>query len=222
MPEIGEGQGPGWGTPPPDYPPADYPPAGPPPGYPPHGYPPPYGSGFYVGQGPYPPPPGPWPSGAPWMAHPLPLAGYGVRLAGWLIDWIVLIVVDVPLLLVTHSIHRTHEVVINNGAAGTQTNFHTSPGGLALGAIISIAYGTLLCGSRRGQTLGMMLVGTRVIDEHTGGPIGMARGAGRAAFEYLMAVLLFIPWIIDMLFPLWDAKKQTLHDKVTRAVVVAT
>jgi uncharacterized RDD family membrane protein YckC len=66
----------------------------------------------------------------------------------------------------------------------------------------------------------MMLVGIRAIDQQQGGAIGFARALGRAAFEYLMAILLFVPWIIDMLFPLWDPSNQTLHDKVTRTVVI--
>ncbi len=35
-------------------------------------------------------------------------------------------------------------------------------------------------------------------------------------------ILLFVPWVIDMLFPAWDAKRQTLHDKVSRTVVLKT
>jgi len=30
------------------------------------------------------------------------------------------------------------------------------------------------------------------------------------------------PWIIDMLFPLWDAQEQTLHDKVAGTIVIST
>ena len=33
-------------------------------------------------------------------------------------------------------------------------------------------------------------------------------------------VLLFIPWVIDMLFPLWDPMRQCLHDKVSRTIVI--
>jgi len=32
--------------------------------------------------------------------------------------------------------------------------------------------------------------------------------------------LFFIPWVIDMLFPIWDSRNQTLHDKVSNTVVV--
>ena len=36
----------------------------------------------------------------------------------------------------------------------------------------------------------------------------------------LLAVLFVIPWIIDMLWPLWDDRNQTLHDKVVGTVVL--
>ncbi|HEY5244033.1 MAG TPA: RDD family protein, partial [Acidimicrobiales bacterium] len=79
-----------------------------------------------------------------------------------------------------------------------------------------------MCGSARGQTVGVMAVSARAVDERTGGPIGFGRALGRALFEWLMVIVIFIPWIIDMLFPAWDQRRQTLHDKVTRTVVVKT
>jgi uncharacterized RDD family membrane protein YckC len=66
----------------------------------------------------------------------------------------------------------------------------------------------------------MMIVGVRVVDENDGSAIGFGRALGRAAFEYLLVIVLFVPWIIDMLFPIWDPKNQTLHDKVSKAVVI--
>jgi uncharacterized RDD family membrane protein YckC len=68
----------------------------------------------------------------------------------------------------------------------------------------------------------MMAVSVRAVDEGTGGPIGFWRGLGRAAFEWLLWVVFFVPWVVDMLFPLWDVRHQTLHDKVSRTVVVKT
>jgi uncharacterized RDD family membrane protein YckC len=148
------------------------------------------------------------------------LAGYGSRLGAWLIDWLILGIVVLPILVVTHSIHHTHSTVIVNGLVSQQSGYHVSFPGAALQVVITLAYGSLLCGSKGGQTLGMMLVGTRAVDIANCGPIGFPRALGRAAFEYLMAFLLFVPWIIDMLFPIWDPQNQTLHDKVSRTVVV--
>jgi uncharacterized RDD family membrane protein YckC len=174
-------------------------------------------------------PPSPYPGGSPYFQPPMapgygagppPLASYGARLGGWLIDWVLLGIVAAPFLIVTHSIHRTHNVLLSNGSISHQSGFSVGPAGIAIQALIVLAYGALLCGSTRGQTVGMMIVRVRAIDEARGGPIGYSRALGRAAFEYLMAVLIFIPWIVDMLFPLWDPSNQTLHDKVTRTVVV--
>jgi uncharacterized RDD family membrane protein YckC len=152
---------------------------------------------------------------------PKPLASFGVRLGGWLIDWVLIGIVTIPFLALTHSFHTTHSVVVTNGTfVSHQTGFSIGPGGIAIQALIVIGYGAIMCGAKRGQTVGMMLVGIRAIDQQQGGAIGFARALGRAAFEYLMAILLFVPWIIDMLFPLWDPSNQTLHDKVTRTVVI--
>jgi uncharacterized RDD family membrane protein YckC len=65
-----------------------------------------------------------------------------------------------------------------------------------------------------------MAVGVRAVDVATGQPIGYGRAFARALLEYVLAVALFLPWVLDMLFPLWDPKKQTLHDKAVRSVVV--
>jgi len=94
-----------------------------------------------------------------------------------------------------------------------------SPAGFFVEVAIALFYG-VLCGSSRGQTLGMMAVGVRAVDARAGGPIGISRGIGRAVIEYVLAAVLFVPWVIDMLFPLWDPNNQTLHDKATATVVI--
>jgi len=166
------------------------------------GAPPPYAAATYGAMGPV------GPGGAP-------LASYGLRLGGWLIDAVLLWVVAVLILWPLHAVHRTHD----NGTTHGMT-IHTGASGIFIPAIIVILYGMLFCGSNRGQTLGMMIVKVRVVDANGGGSIGMGRALGRAAFEYVMAAIIFIPWIVDMLFPLWDQRRQTLHDKVTNSVVV--
>jgi uncharacterized RDD family membrane protein YckC len=146
------------------------------------------------------------------------LANYGERLGGWIIDWIILLAVSVPISLLTHSFHYSH--VVNNLNGSYETNFHWGMPGALLSPLIVVVYGTLMCGSARGQTVGMMVAKTRAVKLSTGGPIGYGAALGRALFEELMAALLFFPWVLDILFPLWDAKKQTLHDKVSGTIVV--
>ncbi len=145
------------------------------------------------------------------------LADYGARLGGWLIDFAILAVVGLVVIVPLHQIHVEHLVV-----RGVQTvRYRPRPIGVLINAVTVIVYGGLLCGSPRGQTIGMMVTRVRVVGADSGAPIGYPRGFARAAFEYLTVVALILPWVIDMLFPLWDPLKQTLHDKVVKSVVLS-
>ena len=209
------GSSPGTAPPLPGQPPYGQPPpywqAPPPPGTPPYGQPPPYGQAPPYGQ---PPPygqaPYPGPYGEYGATGAPPLAGYWPRAGGWLIDGVILFVVNLVL-----SLPFRHHARIGTH----QSAFALGPASI-IGVILFIAYGAILCGLPRGQTLGMMAVRVRAIDARTGGPIGFGRALGRAAFAYLMFALLVIPGIVDLLFPAWDRLHQTLHDKVTSTVVV--
>jgi uncharacterized RDD family membrane protein YckC len=172
---------------------------------PPPAGPPPFASSY--------PPPATVPAGPA-------LAEYGPRLGGWLIDWLILIVINGIICALTHSIHYTHGVVYNNGFSSDNVNFSIGMPGVLLSPLVVIAYGTLMCGGGRGQTIGMRATGIKAVKLTTGGPIGYGVALGRALFEELMAVLLLVPWIVDQLFPLWDPKNQTLHDKVSGTIVV--
>jgi uncharacterized RDD family membrane protein YckC len=205
-------QGPPQGAPSPWQVPATPPPGG---GFPSAPPPPPYGG--FAGSGAPPPYAAAGYQGAMGPVGPngAPLAGYGLRLGGWIIDAVLLWVVLALILWPLHAYRRVHET----GNAHGMT-LHANGVGILIPAVAVILYGMFLCGSARGQTIGMMIVRVRVVDANSGGPIGMARALGRGAFEYLMAAIVFIPWVVDMLFPLWDQRRQTLHDKVTNSVVV--
>ncbi len=207
------------------YPPESHPTFQPPPPPPPPTPPPSPPSPFSAPPSPFsaPPGPGPYPVGSapyPYAASPPslspPLADYGQRLAGWLIDWVILLVVSVPISIITHSYHYSHLAT----STTNNTNFRVGLPGALLSPLIVIAYGTFMCGSTRGQTLGMMIMGTKAVKLSSGAPIGYGPALGRAAFEMLLAFLLFVPWVIDMLFPLWDRMNQTLHDKVSGTIVL--
>ncbi len=141
------------------------------------------------------------------------LANYGQRLGGWLLDWLILLVASLMVSALTHSLHTYH--------SSTSAGFFIGMPGALLAPILVVVYGTLMCGSRRGQTLGMMVAGTRAVKASTGEPIGYPAALGRAVSEWLFFVLLFLPWVIDVLFPTWDPRRQTLHDKVSGTVVIS-
>jgi uncharacterized RDD family membrane protein YckC len=92
--------------------------------------------------------------------------------------------------------------------------------------VLYVVYGTVLCGSKRGQTVGMMAVGLRAVRDGSFEVLGYGRALVRAVVEGVLRlieflfILLGVIWLLDMLFPLWDAKRQTLHDKVAGSVVV--
>jgi uncharacterized RDD family membrane protein YckC len=86
----------------------------------------------------------------------------------------------------------------------------------------------VLCGGPRGQTVGMMAAGVRAVGDEDRDVLGYGSAFGRALVEgvlrliNLLYFLLGLAWVLDMLFPLWDKRRQTLHDKVAGSVVIRT
>ncbi len=86
-----------------------------------------------------------------------------------------------------------------------------------------------------GRTVGNRLVHTRVRDEATGGTITNKQALWR--YFYLEVSVIFeivgigsnsatllllagVYFLVDLLFPLWDKRKQTLHDKLAHTIVI--
>jgi uncharacterized RDD family membrane protein YckC len=219
-PDEGDSDPPRPLLPPPPPPPSGYPGAYPPP--PPPAYPPPYGPPGYGPPG-Y---PGGYPTpgyGPPGYGPPRsPFASYGARVGSWLIDWVITSIIGAIVLLPIHAVHQTNTTIISGSRSTSTLGFTVTPQGFLLSVLIVLIYATAFIGSSRGQTIGMMAVRARAVDAVSGAPIGHGRALGRALFEYLMLFLLVVPWLLDMLFPLWDPRRQTLHDKVTNTVVIKT
>ncbi len=178
------------------------PPPPPPPGY---GAPPPpgYGASGPAGYGyPY----HPYGYGA---SPPPALGGWWYRVGATIIDGVVLSVVQAVV----------GSVVGAGVLVGAGSSFGAAAGVELIDVVIVLAYQGLLL-AYRGQTLGMMAVGTRIADASTGGGIGVWRGVLRAAIEGLLVVALFLPWVLDVLWPLWDGRNQTLHDKAVGTLVL--
>jgi uncharacterized RDD family membrane protein YckC len=88
--------------------------------------------------------------------------------------------------------------------------------GVGLALLVAIAYYTTLEGGRRGQTLGKMALGIRVVSFETGGPIGYANAFIRFIGRYVSTIVLFLGYF----WMLWDKEKQCWHDKFAGDVVV--
>jgi uncharacterized RDD family membrane protein YckC len=211
------GTAPAPGGPPPAPPPA--PPSAPPP-------PPPLA----------PPPPAPaappsYPTGpgesypaAPYGALDAPYAPWGTRLGGYLIDLVIFIPVLVVLVLVFRHAHVL-ELHLTTRRHGT-TRRSISLLSFLLTGVLFLVYATALVGGRRGQTVGMMAVGVRAVRDGTRDVVGYGPAFGRSLMEQILrligvvSIVLGLPWLLDMLWPLWDARNQTLHDKVAKTVVI--
>lgn len=152
-------------------------------------------------------PPPPWQAPGPqdsvpqYAAPPPPrpqvrYADWGERVGATLVDWAILLV---PLLVLS-GIFDSLASLLWLGAAGW------------------IGW---LNGSK-GQSPGKAIMGLRVIRDSDGttlgGPVGVVRS--------LVLLLMFgftagIAWGLSLVWPMWDPKKQTLHDKIVGASVVA-
>lgn len=69
---------------------------------------------------------------------------------------------------------------------------------------------------KTGYTYGKRKVGIRAIREQDGQPMGVGVAVGR----FFLHSIINSACYIDFLWPLWDAKKQTLTDKILTTVVV--
>ena len=119
-------------------------------------------------------------------------AGFGTRLVAALIDGLIL---GVPAGLVEARL--------------PQTGY---PFAIALSAI----YFTYFEGGPAGQGPGKRLMGIRVVDIDTGGPIGY----GRAFVRWLGRAISAIAFYLGYLWMLWDPQRQCWHDKLARDLVV--
>jgi uncharacterized RDD family membrane protein YckC len=86
----------------------------------------------------------------------------------------------------------------------------------ALSTLISYGYYIALEGGPRGQTLGKMALGIRVVDFNTGGQIGYPR----ALVRQLVKIVSGIVFGLGYFWMIWDKEKQTWHDKAANSVVV--
>jgi len=162
-----------------------------------------------------PPPPGggayrPNPPVGQSQASGLSLAGFWVRFLGYLVDGILLGAVN----LILSALLRTTTTSTVGGVTVT-----TTTGSVALveviDLIVGVAYFTWFWSSR-GATLGQMLVGIRVVDADTGGPLKPSQ----ALIRYIGYILSAIPIFIGFIWAAFDSRKQGWMDKLASTQVV--
>lgn len=120
-------------------------------------------------------------------------AGFWIRVAAYLIDSVVLWLVNV---VVSYIIFQSYSIY--------QSNLPLS----LVSIVIATTYFALMESSERQGTLGKMAVGIKVGNNH-GDRITFANALGRYLGKFVSGILL----LIGFLMVAWDDRKQGLHDK---------
>jgi uncharacterized RDD family membrane protein YckC len=131
--------------------------------------------------------------------------GFWRRLLATVIDFLIVFVVEMPLLLAIYG--REYLSLSQEGYAGFW-DF------LIQAVLPTIA--VILFWRYRGATPGKMAVGARIVDAANGGPPPTARLAVRY-FAYIVSAL---PLFLGFFWIAFNRRKQGWHDKIAGTVVV--
>ena len=153
------------------------------------------------GQQPYGPPQGYSQGGGYPGGSPSAYAHWGIRLGAYAIDvigpYIVVAVIVAILSLISDTLGLIG-YILYLGLAGFEI------------------WNLFIRQGKTGQTIGKGLFGIMLIDEQTGRP----PGGGMTFVRYLAKIVDSLACYVGWLFPLWDAKRQTISDKIVHTVVV--
>lgn len=160
--------------------------------------------------------------GTPDPVTGLALSGWWRRVGSSIVDALVLLPVALLTLLVDH--HGSW-----NGTGFTVWSANSSVTPTLIKAAGSAIYLYFLWTTRNGETLGNRATGTRVVMAD-GSPITSDAALKRVGVITALAIaplagaalvtLAGLGGLLDRLWPLWDPRKQTLHDKVAETIVI--
>jgi uncharacterized RDD family membrane protein YckC len=198
----------------PSPPPGDVSPTPPPPPPPPGGAypPPPPSAGGYV-----PPPPGPVIRGLPREAY----TSWLTRVGAFVIDNLPLgIIVGIGYLILQSTVDTAcltdiTPYTIDQICASAYSSVGVTAMWAAL--LVGLAYLVWNYGYRQGatgSTIGKSVMKFKVVSEHTGQPLGFGMSLVRQIAHFVDIIIC----CVGFLFPLWDAKRQTVADKIMSTV----
>jgi uncharacterized RDD family membrane protein YckC len=151
------------------------------------------------------------------------LASWGRRVLGYLVDAFLSVVTGIPLIvgfvMLDNDIPTHTDIYGNTVVDETASVSGATVGMLLLGGLIVVAFGlynTVIRQGRTGYSLGKTVVGIRLVKESTKEPMGAGLCFVRQLAHYVDSLVCYLGW----LWPLWDARRQTLADKIMGTVVV--
>lgn len=196
-------------------PPGNYPP-------PPSGYPPPPGN-YPPPQSSYPPPAG-YPSAPGGQPGALPAEAYTpwlTRVLAFLVDYVpyaVILGIGFGIEVATQEtacITDTSELQI--GTVCATGNSTLGVAAVVISALVALVFVFWNLGYKQGTTgssIGKSVLKFKVVSEETGQPLGFGMSIVRQFAHAVDAVICYV----GFLFPLWDAKRQTIADKLVKSV----
>jgi uncharacterized RDD family membrane protein YckC len=125
-----------------------------------------------------------------------PLANWGPRALGILIDILIILVADIVFIVLAAIVHPLVFLLWIVGLLGW----------------LFMAWQV----GETGQSPGMRVVGLKCVQNQTGQVLGFGMGVVRGLANIINSIICYIGW----LFPLWDKQRQTVADKIMSTYVV--
>lgn len=134
-------------------------------------------------------------------------ANWGTRAGACIIDALV----TVPLILLALLDRPVVDATTNETSGGGVLYW-----GLTVAAFVLNGYNRWYLAGKTGQSWGKRVLGTSLVGAATQQPIGALKAFLRDLAHIIDTIICYIGW----LFPIWDAKRQTIADKIVSTVVV--
>jgi uncharacterized RDD family membrane protein YckC len=80
-------------------------------------------------------------------------------------------------------------------------------------------YNKIYLVSKRGASIGQGIMKLKVVNER-GELLSMGATSLRLLAQIGIGLVPFVGSLLDLLWPLWDEKRQTLHDKAVNSLVI--
>lgn len=174
-----------------------------------------------------------WMHAGPTTVDGVPLASWGKRFAAWIIDGVIIAVVSG--ILINFFVPSYAQMIdnITQAIEGNDTQAINSIIGDSVGTVFLVGLLTYLFASvyaiafwvTTAQTVGKMALRISVRRKDRPGPLDIGTAIRRRLLELISVIpgvsgLYSIVLLLDGLWPLWDEKRQTLHDKIAGTQVV--
>jgi len=141
-------------------------------------------------------------------APPGQLAGWGSRVGASLLDSLIALVPVFVGFIAALAISGDMESMSGGGSAVLTISY--------LACIGIQLWNRVFKQGRTGQSIGKQVVGLKIVNAETGQLIGMGSNFGREVCAVIFNYICFL----NVLWPLWDDKHQTWHDKVVSDIVI--